>query len=133
RAPRVHRPRAANQRYEQSPLRSFSGKGVVMQIVAITAISLATLGIAFALPRASCADSDPVISGPHVHENLAVYFVHGESAPGPVPLTLQEALGKGSVRVIETGEVNELKVENTGDDDVFIQAGDIVKAASRTA
>ena len=102
-----------------------------MQIVAITAISLATLGIAFAFPRASFADSEPVISGPHVHDNLAVYFVHGESAPGPVPLTLQEALGKGSVRVIETGEVNELKVENTGDEDVFIQAGDIVKGGKQ--
>ncbi|MTD94578.1 hypothetical protein GIW81_09570 [Hyphomicrobium sp. xq] len=102
-----------------------------MQIVAITAISLATLGIALALPRASLADSEPVISGPHVHDNLAVYFVHGESAPGPVPLTLQEALGKGSVRVIETGEVNELKVENTGDEDVFIQAGDIVKGGKQ--
>jgi hypothetical protein len=102
-----------------------------MQIVAITAISLATLGIAFAFPRASFADSEPDISGPHVHDNLAVYFVHGESAPGPVPLTLQEALGKGSVRVIETGEVNELKVENTGDDDVFIQAGDIVKGGKQ--
>jgi hypothetical protein len=102
-----------------------------MQIVAITAISLATLGIAFAFPRASFADSEPVISGPHVHDNLAVYFVHGESAPGPVPLTLQEALGKGSVRVIETGEVNELKVENTGNEDVFIQAGDIVKGGKQ--
>jgi hypothetical protein len=102
-----------------------------MQIVAITAISLATLGIAFALPRASFADSEPVITGPHVHDNLAVYFVHGESAPGPVPLTLQEALGKGSVRVIETGEVNELKVENTGNEDVFIQAGDIVKGGKQ--
>jgi hypothetical protein len=102
-----------------------------MQIVAITAISLATLGIAFAFPRASFADSEPVITGPHVHDNLAVYFVHGESAPGPVPLTLQEALGKGSVRVIETGEVNELKVENTGNEDVFIQAGDIVKGGKQ--
>jgi hypothetical protein len=48
-----------------------------------------------------------------------------------VPLTLQEALAKGSVRVVETGEVNELKVENTGDDDVFIQSGDIVKGGQQ--
>jgi hypothetical protein len=44
-----------------------------------------------------------------------------------VPLTLQEAFDKGSVRVLETGAVNELKIENTGTEDVFIQAGDIVK------
>jgi hypothetical protein len=48
-----------------------------------------------------------------------------------VPLTLQEALAKGSVRVIETGEVNELKVENTGEDDIFIQSGDIVKGGKQ--
>jgi hypothetical protein len=35
------------------------------------------------------------------------------------------------VRVIETGEVNELKVENTGNEDVFIQAGDIVKGGKQ--
>jgi hypothetical protein len=71
------------------------------------------------------------ISGPHVYENLAVYFVHGESAGGPVPLTLQEALAKGSVQVIETGRVNELQIENTGADAVFIQAGDIVKGGKQ--
>jgi hypothetical protein len=71
------------------------------------------------------------VSGPHVHSNLAVYFVHGASAPGPVPLTLQEALAKGSVQVIETGRVNELEIENTGAEQVFIQAGDIVKGGKQ--
>src|SRR6185436_19044199 len=102
-----------------------------MQIVAFTAASLAALGIAFIAPRAAWADSAPVISGPYVHENLAVYFVHGASAPGPVPLTLQEALAKGSVQVIETGRVNELEIENTGAEQVFIQAGDIVKGGKQ--
>ena len=59
--------------------------------------------------------------------NLAVYFVHGVSAGGAIPLTLQEALAKGSVQVVETGRVNELQIENTGSEEVFIQAGDIVK------
>jgi hypothetical protein len=67
------------------------------------------------------------ISGPHIHDNLAIYFLHGESASGPVPLSLQEALAKGSVQVVETGRVNELQIENTGPEAVFIQAGDIVK------
>src|SRR5947207_916214 len=67
------------------------------------------------------------ISGPVVHENLAIYLVHGGSAPGPVPLTLQEALANGSVRVNETGNVNEPEVENRGAAEVFIQAGEIVK------
>ena len=98
-----------------------------MQIVSFAAAGLAVLGIAVATPRLASADPAPVISGPQVHENLAVYFIHGPSAPGPVPLTLQEALAKGSVRVLETGEVNELKIENTGGEDIFIQSGDIVK------
>jgi hypothetical protein len=67
------------------------------------------------------------ISGPVIHENLAIYFVHGPSAAGPVPLTLQEALANGSAQVRETGNVNQLEVENTGDTEVFIQSGDIVK------
>ena len=72
------------------------------------------------------AESDVQITGPQVHDNLAVYFVHGASASGPVPLTLAEAIDKGTVRVIETGEVNELKM-NAGADAVFVQSGDIVK------
>jgi hypothetical protein len=75
----------------------------------------------------AAAGAEPAISGPFVHENLAIYFIHGASAPGAVPLTLQEAMTKGTVRVVETGSVNELKIENLGDEEVFIQSGDIVK------
>ena len=84
------------------------------------AIVGASGGVAF-------CDSATRISGPNVHENLAVFFVHGQSAPGPVPLTLEEALAKNSVQVIETGRVNELQIENVGSAPVFIQSGDIVK------
>jgi hypothetical protein len=77
------------------------------------------------------ADQNVRVSGPIAHENLAVYFVHGPSAGGPVPLTLQEALAKGSVQVIETGRVNELQIENTGAEQVFVQAGDIVKGGKQ--
>jgi hypothetical protein len=73
------------------------------------------------------AEPDRRISGPYAHENLAIYLIHGASAPGPVPLTLDEALLAGKVRVAETGQVNELTVENRGEEEVFIQAGDIVK------
>jgi ARG and Rhodanese-Phosphatase-superfamily-associated Protein domain len=77
---------------------------------------------------ATAAEPEPYrISGPVIHENLAIYFVHGPSAAGPVPLTLQEALAQGSAQVRETGNVNQLEVENTGDTEVFIQSGDIVK------
>lgn len=80
---------------------------------------------------ALAAETDTRLSGPHVHENLAIYFIHGRGAAGPVPLTLAEAVAKGSVQVIETGRVNELQIENTGDEEVFVQAGDIVKGGKQ--
>jgi hypothetical protein len=81
--------------------------------------------------RSLAADTSSRISGPLVHENVAVYFVHGPSAPGPVPATLQEALAKGSVEVIETGNVRELQIENKGEEPVFVQFGDLVKGGQQ--
>lgn len=89
------------------------------------AASLACLASGW--PAPSPAGEGPRISGPFTHENLTIYLVHGPSAPGPVPLTLPEALEKGVVEIKETGSVNQLTVENRGDQEVFIQAGDIVK------
>jgi hypothetical protein len=71
------------------------------------------------------------IAGPFVHENLALYFIHGRSAPGKVPLTLEEALARNVVKVRETSNVNQLEVENLGDDEVFVQSGDIVKGGKQ--
>ena len=71
------------------------------------------------------------VTGPVVHENLAIYLVHGKSAAGPVPLTLEEALAKGTVKVHETGSVNELQIENLGAGEVFVQSGDIVKGGQQ--
>jgi hypothetical protein len=77
------------------------------------------------------ADGGVQVSGPIVHDNLAIYLVHGSGGGGAVPLTLQEALAKGAVKVHETGSVNELTVENTGKDEVYVQAGDIVKGGQQ--
>src|SRR5262245_35310895 len=77
--------------------------------------------------RAADSEAEYRFSGPLVSENLAVYFIHGESSAGPVPLTLQEAMAREAVQVYETGSVNQLAVENRGEETVFIQAGDIVK------
>src|SRR6202162_3049008 len=71
------------------------------------------------------------LSDPVVHGNLAIYFVFGKSRSGPVPLTLQEALARKVITVRETGQVNELQVENIGADEVFIQSGDIVKGGQQ--
>jgi hypothetical protein len=80
------------------------------------------------IPSAQAQSGDkPRVTGPAVHDNLAVYFVHGTSAPGPVPLTLSEAVAAGKVTVHETGNVSQLAIENIGGEPVFVQAGDIVK------
>lgn len=96
-------------------------------LVAAIAVPLAA---GFAASMAKAQDTMR-ISGPIVHENLSVYFIHGASAPGPVPLTLKEALAAGRVNVHETGHVNELTIENTGAEEVFVQAGDIVKGGQQ--
>jgi hypothetical protein len=99
-----------------------------MRIWSVAPLAAAIVG---ASGGSAFCDSATRISGPHVHENLAIYFVHGQSAPGPVPLTLEEALAKSAVQVIETDRVNELQIENIGPEPVFIQSGDIVKGGKQ--
>src|SRR5437763_11392222 len=85
-----------------------------------------------ALLTLSAARADEYrVTGPVVHDNLAIYLVHGKSAAGPVPLTLDEALANRSVKVHETGNVNELQIENLGTGEVFVQSGDIVKGGQQ--
>ena len=70
------------------------------------------------------------ITGPRRHGNLAVFLIHGPDKlkAGRTYLTIQEALKQKIIVVHETGNVNELSVENvSGDQDVYIQSGDIVK------
>jgi len=76
-----------------------------MRSISVAPLAAAALVMAGASSGTAFADQGMRISGPLVHANLAVYFVHGTSASGPVPLTRQEALAKGSVQVIETGQV----------------------------
>ena len=97
-----------------------------MRFSSIAAAAICVVGILGSVRCASAAETQQV-SGPVAYQNLAVYFIHGASAKGPVPLTLDEALSNGNVKVAESGEVNELKIENTGGEPVFIQSGDIVK------
>src|SRR5438105_12830343 len=95
-----------------------------------TFVALAALSLALLTLGAARAD-DYRVSGPVVPENLAIYLIHGKSAAGPVPLTLDEALARRSVKVHETGNVNELQIENLGMDEVFVQSGDIVKGGQQ--
>src|SRR5256885_13276385 len=99
-------------------------------LLAATFVSLLQM-LSLVRPGTTQAPEANRISGPLVHENLAVYFIHGKSAPGKVPLTLEEAMASGTVKVRETSNVNQLEIENIGDDEVFVQSGDIVKGGKQ--
>jgi hypothetical protein len=72
------------------------------------------------------------LSGPYTHENLSIFLIHGEDPmKGRKFLTLDEALEQKKVIVHETQNVNELSITNLSDDEVFVQAGDIVKGGKQ--
>jgi hypothetical protein len=64
-----------------------------------------------------------------VFKNLQVYFINGEKRGQDAKyLPLAEAMEKGIARVNETGEVQNLTIENLSETEyVFVNAGDIVK------
>lgn len=73
------------------------------------------------------------ISGPFTHRNLQVFLVHGQTQLDEQHYaTLSEALAKGWVVVRETGNVQELTIENLSKKaKVFLNAGDIVKGGQQ--
>src|SRR5437667_2442534 len=87
-------------------------------------ISLSGL-LLFAAPQAFSAEYQ--LSGPYTHENLLIYLIHGKQHAGKKFLTLQEAMDQKKVVVYETGNVNQLAIENLSSEEVYIQSGDIVK------
>src|SRR3954468_18737553 len=81
----------------------------------------------------SAQTSSYQISGPFSYKNLSLFLIHGkdENTKGNI-LTLQEAMERNLFVVYETGDVNELQVENLSKEfDVFIQSGDIVKGGKQ--
>ncbi|MGE0153243.1 MAG: DUF6569 family protein [Reyranellaceae bacterium] len=102
-----------------------------MKILPLAAMACA---LALAAPMPSLADTPAAhrLGPPATHENLTIFLVRGERPAGKaVPVTLQEAMQKGLIRVRETGDVNSLEIENLGAKDVFVQAGDIVKGGKQ--
>jgi len=71
------------------------------------------------------------LSGPYTHGNLTVFLVHGKDLTSKTFLTLQEALAQKKVAVYETKDVNSLAIKNLSDQDVYVQAGDIVRGGDQ--
>jgi hypothetical protein len=68
------------------------------------------------------------LCGPYVHKNLAIFLICGEDRiKGKQFLPLREAIEQKKVIVHETGNVNELAIENISEEEIYIQSGDIVK------
>src|SRR5499426_212614 len=76
--------------------------------------------------------ADYSVSGPYIHKNLTIFLLHGAGQSlRRAPLTLQEAMKRRLVVVRETGDVNRLTIQNRSNQDVFVQAGDIVKGGQQ--
>jgi hypothetical protein len=76
--------------------------------------------------------ADYAVSGPYTHKNLTIFLLHGAGqSQSRAPLTLQEAMKRKLVVVRETGDVNRLTIQNRSNQDVFVQAGDIVKGGQQ--
>ncbi len=73
------------------------------------------------------------ISGPYTQNNLSVFLIHGEDRiKNQKFLTLGEAMRTNKVKVYETSNVNQLSIENLSKtDNIYIQAGDIVKGGKQ--
>jgi hypothetical protein len=82
---------------------------------------------------APAAPATPLrISGPYVYENLDVYLVHGrDQLAGRKLVPLARALARKQVIVRETGSVSRLTIENLSDEEVYVQAGEIVKGGQQ--
>jgi hypothetical protein len=105
---------------------------------------IVVLGLLIAIPaalfiKANAQDSSTPeskstyrISGPYTHKNLTIFLVHGkELMPGKNFLTLQEALAQKKVVVYETKDVNELAIRNLSNQDIYVQAGDVVRGGEQ--
>jgi hypothetical protein len=100
-------------------------------------IPIAFLSLLIALPVGLAKQDDPVtssnyrLSGPYTHKNLTVFLIHGKDQANKTFLTLQEALAQKKVRVYETKDVNELAIRNLSNQDIYVQAGDIVRGGDQ--
>ena len=105
-----------------------------MRVQRVLMVGLGLLGLAVAAARGGEPQAgDYRMSGPYTQDNLTVFLIHGKDAiPGKQYQTLSEALEQKKAVVHETQSVNEVSVENlSGDADLYIEAGDIIKGGQQ--
>src|ERR1700716_3551530 len=97
-------------------------------VLAVWALGLTRHAVSKELEKAITI-GDFNVTGAHTHANLTIFVIHGkDQVKTEGILTLQEALAQKQAVVHETGNVNQLSVENISPDrEVYIQSGDIVK------
>jgi len=82
-------------------------------------------------------DTKELAMGPYVlneitsKENLQVFAITGDDEIKKEYITLDKALKEKKVEVKETSNVNELSIDNTSEDYIFIHSGDIVKGGKQ--
>ena len=98
------------------------------QIMKLTSLQTSIL-LAVAFTALTARAKAGTLSGPFTHNNLQVFLIHGDAQLEERRYaTLSEALEKKLVVIRETGNVQELTIENPSKDlTVFLNAGDIVK------
>src|SRR6185295_12177375 len=112
-------------------------KSFVLTLAVLTVGITAALLIRAQNQRQNAAQKTPTtsgeysLSGPYIHKNLSIFLVHGANRINENILTLQEALEQKKVIVYETQDVNELAIRNVSNQDVYVQAGDIVKGGQQ--
>lgn len=108
--------------------KSFVGISILCLLIALPFL----LQPATAQTTNGATQSNYRLSGPYTHNNLTIFLVHGRDLAGNRTfLTLQEALAQKKVIVYETKDVNELAIRNVSNQDVYVQAGDIVKGGDQ--
>jgi hypothetical protein len=100
----------------------------------IVVLLFCAVGLNSTLPAfsaTSATNSYTSVTGPIKSGNMAIYVIHGKDKIQGEVLTLQEALAAKQVIVRETGNVNELTIQNLSGKVVFVQAGEIVKGGQQ--
>ncbi len=101
-------------------------------LLSIMMAACAVVALSFLVAADDARYDDYRVSGPFTHENLDVFFIHGSDLVADENLlTLDEALKQGKVIVHETGNVQELTIENVSNYWIYIHAGDIVKGGQQ--